>query len=496
MSELIRVEDGKIKFELQIPAEAYLKAINSAYRRTLGRYDLPGFRRGKTPRKVIENAYGRDFFWNEEFDALVQHAYSDALAEHNIIPELQPTIVFTDVSEENGVSFTAEVVTRPVVELGQYKGIEVAKAEYNVTDEDINAEIDRKRNDLKRTISIDDRPIQEGDIVNLDFAGFLGEEQFEGGTAEGYSLKIGSNSFIPGFEEQMVGMNIGETRDLNLTFPTEYHAENLAGKDVIFKVTVNSIETEELPEFNDDFVQDTSEFNTVEEYVADIRSNLEKRAERTARTNFENAAVHKVVSNAKVQIHADIINEEVNMLVEKFNEQLKSFGANLEGYLEYSGMTMEDLRKDYYRSAEENLKAQYVITAISEAEKVEPSEENYLNAVRRFNENKGVMDDEAIKKELEKNRGRYVASAVFEATIDFIVNNAVAKEGCDCGCDHDHDCDCGCDHDHDCDCGCDHDHDCDCGCDHDHDCDCDHDHNCDHDHKDNCECGCNESTND
>lgn len=443
MSELTHPENGKVRFELHISCEDYVRALESAYRRLAARYQIPGFRKGKAPRKVIEKSYGENVFWDNEFDALVQHAYSDALAEHNIIPELQPEIHFTAISEQDGVDFTAEVVTRPTVELGQYKGIEVERVEYTVTDEDVKKEINNRLEAQARTVSVD-RPVQEGDSTVIDFAGFLGDEQFEGGTAENYTLKIGSHTFIPGFEEQMVGMNKGEQRDIKVTFPTDYQAEHLAGKEAIFKVTVHEINFEEIPELDDDFVQDTSEFNTVAEFEANIREELEKRAKENSKFAYENAAVQKAVDNAKVEIHKDIVEEEVDMQIKRFEQQLSMYGTSLKDYIDYAGITMEDIRNDYRKGAEANLKAQYVIGAIVDEEKIEPTEANYIEAVRRSNPGPD-WDDEKVKAELEKNRSRYVSSAIFEAVVELIVSNSVAvepkhdehDEHCDCGCEHD-----------------------------------------------------------
>ena len=442
MSELTHPENGKVRFELHISGEDYVRALESAYRRLAARYQIPGFRKGKAPRKVIEKSYGENVFWDNEFDALVQHAYSDALAEHNIIPELQPEIHFTAISEQDGVDFTAEVVTRPTVELGQYKGIEVERVEYTVTDEDVKKEINSRLEAQARTVSVD-RPVQEGDSTVIDFAGFLGDEQFEGGTAENYTLKIGSHTFIPGFEEQMVGMNKGEQRDIKVTFPADYQAEHLAGKEAIFKVTVHEINFEEIPELDDDFVQDTSEFNTVAEFEANIREELEKRAKENSKFAYENAAVQKAVDNAKVEIHKDIVEEEVDMQIKRFEQQLSMYGTSLKDYIDYAGITMEDIRNDYRKGAEANLKAQYVIGAIVDEEKIEPTEANYIEAVRRSNPGPD-WDDEKVKAELEKNRSRYVSSAIFEAVVELIVSNSVAvepkhdehDEHCDCGCEH------------------------------------------------------------
>lgn len=341
MSELTNIENGKVKLSLKIPAEDYRRALESAYRRTGAHYNIPGFRKGKVPRKVIEATYGVNVFWDEEFDSLVQSVYSDALAEHNLVPEIQPNIEFTEVSEQDGVSFTAEVVLHPTVKLGQYKGIEAPVIEYNVTDEEVSAEIQKKLNEMATEAAVEDRPVRQGDIVTLDFAGFMGDEQFEGGTAEGYKLKIGSGSFIPGFEEQMVGMNIGDERDINVTFPEDYHAENLAGKPVVFKVKVHAITEENVPELNDEFVQDISECSTVDEYTAYVRGDLEKRAAERAKNERTDLILQKVIDNAEVEIHGDIVSAEVDMQIDRFDKQLQSFGADLKSYLEYAHLPLK-----------------------------------------------------------------------------------------------------------------------------------------------------------
>ena len=278
MSELTNIENGKVKLSLKIPAEDYRRALESAYRRTGAHYNIPGFRKGKVPRKVIEATYGVNVFWDEEFDSLVQSVYSDALAEHNLAPEIQPNIEFTEVSEQDGVSFTAEVVLHPTVKLGQYKGIEAPVIEYNVTDEEVSAEIQKKLNEMATEAAVEDRPVRQGDIVTLDFAGFMGDEQFEGGTAEGYKLKIGSGSFIPGFEEQMVGMNIGDERDINVTFPEDYGNEDLNGKEAVFETTLNYIKESVTPELTDDWVKEnlgeSMSLNSVDELKAFVKSTM------------------------------------------------------------------------------------------------------------------------------------------------------------------------------------------------------------------------------
>ena len=428
MSELINVENGKAKLSLQIPAEDYVSALESAYRRLGHKYRVPGFRAGKAPRRVIEQNYGMDVFWDNELDACVQKAYSDALGEHNLTPELQPNIEFTEVSEENGVKLTAEVVLRPEVKLGQYKGIEAPAAEYNVTDEEMDAELLRRRRAVASRENVE-RPVEEGDEVTFDFAGYLDGEQFEGGTAENYTLKIGSHTFIPGFEEQMVGMNIGEERDLNVTFPEDYQAEHLAGKPVVFKVKVHAISVEKVPELDDDFVKDTSEFDTVDEYKAAVRKELEAAAEERAKNERINTIVQKAVDNAVVDIHEDIIEEEVHAQIHRFESQLKQLGTTLEGYLEYAQLSMDDIHKDYEEAAKRNLKAQYVLFKIIDEEKLEPSDEDFIAAIKRSDAaRRENWDDEKIGAELEKNRFRYASQALNEALVRFLVENSVESK--------------------------------------------------------------------
>ena len=428
MSELINVENGKAKLSLQIPAEDFVSALDSAYRRLGHKYRVPGFRAGKAPRRMIEQNYGMDVFWDNELDACVQKAYSDALSEHNLTPELQPGIEFTEVSEENGVKLTAEVVLRPEVKLGMYKGIEAPAAEYNVTDEEMDAELLRRRRAVASRENVE-RPVEEGDEVTFDFAGYLDGEQFEGGTAENYTLKIGSQTFIPGFEEQMVGMSIGEERDLSVTFPEDYNAEHLAGKPVVFKVKVHAISVEKIPELDDDFVKDTSEFDTVDEYKAAVRSELEAAAAERAKNERINTIVQKAVDNAEVDIHEDIIEEEVHAQIHRFESQLKQLGTTLEGYLEYAQLSMDDIHKDYEEAAKRNLKAQYVLFKIIDEEKLEPTDEDFITAIKRSDAaRRENWDDEKIGAELEKNRFRYASQALNEALVRFLVENSVESK--------------------------------------------------------------------
>lgn len=446
MSEPIRTEDGKVKFELTISASDYIGALNGAYRRNAYKYQVPGFRKGKAPRRNIEAIYGKDTFWDTELETLVQRTCAEALQEHNLIAELSPDVVIESASEADGVVLTAEIVVRPEVKLGQYKGIEMPRIEYAVTDEEVEAEINRRLESAARTLTIEDRPLQEGDTAIIDFAGYLGDEQFEGGTATNHSLKIGSHTFIPGFEEQMVGMNVNEERDINVTFPEDYPEKKLAGQGVVFKVTVHNITMEELPELDDDFVQDTSEYENVDQYKVGVRNELEKSAAKQAKFQYENNVLQKAIDNAEVSIHNDIIEAEVEMQINRLASQLKQYyNVSMDDYMKNANIDIETLRSEYRTGAEANLKGQYVIGAIIDTEHLEPTEEDYLEAVRRSNST--AWDEEKVKSELEANRSKYISAAMFESVVSLVVGSSVELEPehkCDCGCEeHDHEeCDC------------------------------------------------------
>lgn len=427
MSELTNIENGKVKLSLKIPAEDYRRALESAYRRTGAHYNIPGFRKGKVPRKVIEATYGVNVFWDEEFDSLVQSVYSDALAEHNLVPEIQPNIEFTEVSEQDGVSFTAEVVLHPTVKLGQYKGIEAPVIEYNVTDEEVSAEIQKKLNEMATEAAVEDRPVRQGDIVTLDFAGFMGDEQFEGGTAEGYKLKIGSGSFIPGFEEQMVGMNIGEEKDLNVTFPTEYHAKELAGKEAVFHVKVNGITETQLPALDDDFAKDISEFDTLDAYKADVRAKLEAQAAERDNNVFTNAVIGKVMENATVEIPEAMIERQIDSMIRNFEARLAQQGLKLADFMKYTGQDEKSFRGQYRDQAEKSVRANLVLEAIENVENFEVSDEEIDAEIEKFAKQIGQSVEELKKNLTEGDREYFKADVIRDKAVKFLCDNAKAE---------------------------------------------------------------------
>ncbi|MBO4563333.1 MAG: trigger factor [Clostridia bacterium] len=426
MSEITTIENGKVKLTFKLSAEDYTNALNAAYRRIGARYAMPGFRNGKAPRKMIERQYGDAAFWDKELDMAVEKACADAVAEHKLLPALAPEYSIVSYSETEGCEIEATLVLEPTVELGQYKGIEIPMQEYNVTDEMVDAELDKRRHDQARMVSVDDRPLQLGDTAVFDFAGFCDGEQFEGGTAEKYSMVIGSHQFIPGFEEQMVGMTIGEERDVNVTFPEKYQAEHLAGKPAVFKVKLHELSYEELPELNDEFASETSEFETLDELKADIRRELGEQAEKDRDLAFESAAVQKVIDNAKVEIHPELISAEAHAELHDLEHQLQAYGMDLKAYAEYMGSTVDELHERYHKMAGDQIKARTVIQAVIDAEKIEPEDRDYEAAVNAFSERAQGWDADKIAEELlPENRRKYAQSALYEAVIRLIKENAV-----------------------------------------------------------------------
>ena len=425
MSEITTIETGKVKLTFKLPAEEYVKALNAAYHRIGSKYAMPGFRSGKAPRHMIEKQYGDAAFWDKELDLAVERACSDAVAEQKILPALAPEYSVLNYSETEGCEIEAIIVLEPTCELGEYKGIEIPMQEYNVTDEDVDKELDKRRHEQARLVSVD-RPLELGDTAVFDFAGFVDGEQFEGGTAERYSMVIGSHQFIPGFEEQMVGMNIGEERDVNVSFPEDYHAENLKGKPAVFKVKLHELSYEELPELDDEFASETSEFDTLDELKADIRRELSAQMEKDRDLAFESAAIQQVIDNAKVEIHPDLVGAEAHAELHSLEHQLSDIGLKMEDYANYMGTTVEDLHQRYHKMAEDQIRARTVIQSVIDAEKLEPADVDYEKAVNSYAERNKDWDAEKIANELlPENRAKYAQTALYEAVIRMIKDNAV-----------------------------------------------------------------------
>jgi len=404
-----KVSSNKAKLTFTVPAEQFDEATQKAFLKLRGRINVPGFRRGKAPRKMIETLYGENVFYDEALDAIFPDLYREAVKEENLHPVDQPEVEVDQIGAGQELKFHLEVFVRPDVTLGEYKGLEVEAALRTVTDEMIDARIAQDQEKLSRTVDVEDRPVQDGDTVRLDYAGTVDGVAFDGGTAEDQTLKIGSHQFIPGFEEQMIGMNIGEEKDLNVTFPEQYHAEELAGKDAVFHVKVNSIETTEMPELDDEFAQDVSEFNTFAEYRENIVKELQGQIEESNNNTVENAAMAKAIENAQMDIPAAMINDEVDYIVQDMEMNMRYQGLKMEDFLKYTGQTLDQMKMGYRDEAERRVKSQLVIEAVrkAEGEAAEPTEEEVEEEIKKQAEAMG-RDVEDFKKTLTDSQKDYL----------------------------------------------------------------------------------------
>ena len=371
-----KLEKNMAKLTVEVPAENVEKAIQGAYNKMKKSINIPGFRKGKAPRQLIEKMYGKEVFYNDAIDAMLPSAYSDAVEECGEEIVSHPQIDVVQIESGKPFVFTATVAVKPAVELGEYKGIQVEKAPIEVKDEEIEAQITKEREANSRTVTVDDRAVAQGDIVTLDFEGFVDGVAFEGGKGENYDLTIGSNTFIPGFEDQLVGAEIGKELDVNVTFPEEYGAKELAGKEAVFKCKVNGIKVKELPEADDEFAQEVSEFDTLDEYKADIKAKLLKDKEDEAKRAKEDAVIGKIVENATMDIPDAMVEYQTQQMLDDFGRRMQSQGLSLEQYFQFTGMTEADYKEQMKPRALQNIQSRLVLEAVAEAEKLEATEED------------------------------------------------------------------------------------------------------------------------
>ena len=402
-----KVSSNKAKLTFTVPAEQFDEALQKAFLKMRGRINVPGFRRGKAPRRMIETLYGESVFYDEALDAIFPDVYREAVKELDLHPVDQPEVEMDEIGAGKDLKFHLEVFVRPDVTLGEYKGLEVEVAQQKVTDEMIDARIAQDQEKVSRTVDVEDRPVQNGDTVNLNYAGTADGVAFEGGTAENQTLTIGSNQFIPGFEEQMIGMNIGEEKDLNVKFPEQYHAENLAGKDAVFHVKVNSIQTTEKPALDDDFAADVSEFNTFAEYRENIVKELTKQVEESNANAIENAVMEKAVANAQMDVPAAMIDDQVDYMIQDMEMNMRYQGLKMEDFLKYTGQTLDAMKQSYRGEAERRVRTELVMEAIRKAEGAEPTEEEIEAEIKRQAESMG-RDVEDFKKTLTDSQKDYL----------------------------------------------------------------------------------------
>lgn len=425
MNYTIEESKGEVKISFTLDAKEWDDSLNKAYIKNKSRFNIPGFRKGHATRKMIEKMYGEGVFFDDAFNDAFYEAYSKALGEHEEIFPVDDPKVDIDGIDENGVKFHAVVTVKPEVTLGEYKGIKVDKVEYNVTADDVNAEIDRARKQASRKVEVEGRAVENGDIVNLDYSGSVDGVKFEGGTASSQELTIGSHAFIPGFEEQMVGMTVGETRDLNVPFPTDYHAKELAGKDSVFTVTVNKILKEEMPELNDEFAKDVSKFDTLAEYKADVEKRLQEGNDRRANAENENALIEAVTATSSVEIPQCMIDSQIDYLVRDMEYRLMYMyqGMKLEDYLKYTGSNMEELRKSKAEEAKRDVKIRLVLEAIVKAENLDVTDAELDAELARIAESAGKSVEE-YRKGVDDRQLSYIKNdLLMKKLIEFLKAN-------------------------------------------------------------------------
>jgi trigger factor len=427
MATLEKLPGSKVKLTIEVSEETLAAATQEAYLKTRGKFNIPGFRKGKAPRAMIENMYGPLAFFDDAFDILYPAAYGEAVKEHSVQAVDRPDVSIEQLETGKPLVFSATVSVKPEVTLGQYKGIEVLKREYNVTDEMVNQAIDAEREKVARYIEAE-RPVQDGDLVNLDYSGSVDGVKFDGGTAEGQELTIGSHTFIPGFEEQLVGMTAGEEKDIEVTFPEEYHAESLKGKKAVFAVKINNIQVKELPEADDDFAKDTSEFETIAELRDAKRKEIEERLKKNAEIEKENEAIQKVVEGAEVEIPEAMVERQIDASLQNIAYRLASQGLSLEDYFRYTNTTEKAMRDDFRKDAHNRVKGQLVLEAIAKAENITADEASVDEKLKEYASRSGG-DFDTFKKSLTPDDTAYFEDQVIvDKTIAVIMNSSVEKE--------------------------------------------------------------------
>lgn len=420
-----RIENNVVKIEVTVPAENFKEALKKSYEKNVSKFSVPGFRKGKAPMAIIEKYYGEGVFYEDAINFIVEETYPKAVEENDVHPVDYPELDIVQIGKDVDFIYTAKVTVKPEVKLGQYKGLEATKISYLVTDEDVEAEINMLKEKNARIINKENGTIEKGDIAVIDFEGFIDDTPFEGGKAENYELVVGSGTFIPGFEDQLVGAKVGETVDVNVTFPEDYHAENLKGKPALFKVTIKDIKVKEYPVVDDEFAKDVSEFETLEELKADIRRKIQEENDKRAKMELEDQLIGKVVSASEVDIPEAMINQEIDYMVKDMDYRLRYQGLNIDQYMEMMGITMETLRNDLKEVATNRVKTSLVLEAIAKAENITATEEEIENRAEEHAKRYGVKDIERMKKAiLDSQRALIAEEIVNNKVIDFVVSES------------------------------------------------------------------------
>ena len=422
-----KLEKNMAKLTIEVSAEELEKAIESVYQRSKKNISVPGFRKGKVPRKMIERMYGKEVFYEDAVNDLLPDAYEDALEECEEEIVSSPKIEVIQVEAGKPLIFTAEVATKPEIGLGKYKGVKIDKIDTEVTEEEVNTQVDRERENNARNIAVEDRPVKDGDMTVIDFEGFVDGVAFEGGKGEDYPLTIGSGAFIPGFEEQLVGAEIGKEVEVNVTFPENYQAEELKGKAALFKCTVKEIKEKELPELDDEFASEVSEFETLAEYKEDIKKNLSERKAQEAKRAKEDAVIDAIINDSDIEIPDPMLETEQRHMADDFGQRIQMQGINLEQYFQITGSSYDTLVEQIKPQAEKRIKSRLVLEAVAAKEGIEVSEEEYVKETERMAEIY-QMEAEKVREMLgEKEKKQVMKDLAIQKAVDFVVENAKEK---------------------------------------------------------------------
>ncbi len=418
-------KNNEVKLEITVEAEKFDSAIKTVFNKNAKYFNIPGFRKGKAPYQIVEKTYGAQIFYEDAFNEIAGSAYEEALKEKEIEAVSKPEIDLVQIEKGKDLIFTAIVATKPEVTLGKYKGIQIKKIEYNVSDEDVEHELGHMAEKNARLISVDDRPVESGDITIIDFEGFVDGKAFEGGKAENHELTIGSNTFIPGFEDQIIGMKLEEEKEINVKFPEEYFSPNLAGKDAMFKVKLHEIKKKEMPEINDELAKDVSEFDTLEELKNSIREKQEEQNKSRAKYETEDEVIKAVCEEAKVDIPSGMIELELDNMARDIETRLSYQGMKLDQYLKMMNKTMDDFRNENKEQAERSVKSRLVLEAVGKDASIEVTDEEVSNKIKEMAENYGKKEED-VKDNPELIK--YVSDNLkVEKTINFLVENAKIK---------------------------------------------------------------------
>ncbi|MBN2897415.1 MAG: trigger factor [Clostridia bacterium] len=420
-------EKNDVTFSITLGADAFEKATQAAYLKNRGKFNLPGFRKGKTPRKMLESQYGEGLFFEDALNDLLAEAYPNAVEELGLDVVDRPNIDVKEMEKGKDIIVEATVTVKPEVTIDGYKGVEVEKVEANVTDEDVDAEIEKSREMNGRLVVVEDRAVEDGDTTIIDFRGTIDGEAFEGGSGENFTLVIGSGQFIPGYEEQLIGKNAGEEVDVKVTFPEDYHAEDLAGKEAVFATKINEIKVKELPALDDEFAKDTSEFDTLEELKADTKAKLQEAATRSAESATRDRIIDAVVEKMEADIPAVMIEGEIDGMLRDLNQQLQYQGMSLDMYLQFSGQKIDDMREQMKEDAEMRVKTSLALEAITKLENVEVTDEEVDAEFAKIGEAQKKSADD-IKKLYGEDGVEYIKATIkTRKTVDILVDNANFK---------------------------------------------------------------------